>query len=149
MAVNEDNAMSARGTLRRSALAAGLGVILVPAVAIAVLGDFNGDGQIDQADFAALPGCMGGPGGSLGPGCGEGGTRVGPTIPADEAGRYDTDALTECLREVKSLHPDEDTIILSADPTVPYEDVVAAMDASRSDDDGPLFTEVLLAAGVR
>jgi hypothetical protein len=40
-------------------------------------------------------------------------------------------------------------VIITADPNVPYEDVVHAMDTARVGPDGPMFGDVLFAAGVR
>ena len=48
-----------------------------------VPGDYNGDGNVDPADFAELPECMRGPGGGLGASCG----------PFDFDGDLDVDAI--------------------------------------------------------
>ncbi|MCZ7685161.1 MAG: hypothetical protein M5U28_42880 [Sandaracinaceae bacterium] len=40
-------------------------------------------------------------------------------------------------------------MILTADPEVAYEDVIAAMDAMRGSEEAPLFPRVRLSAGVR
>jgi biopolymer transport protein TolR len=86
-----------------------------------------------------------GSGGILSPGCtDEGASTRGATVAAG-----DYDGLTECLRRVKSRFPDEDAVILSADPLIPYAELVRAMDASRADASGPLFPNVLISAGVR
>ena len=45
--------------------------------------------------------------------------------------------------------PDEDGVIVSADPSVAYEHVVAAMDALRRRGNRILFDKVLISAGVR
>ena len=62
--------------------------------------------------------------------------------------RNDLAALTACLRRVKERHPGE-TVTVSAEPDVPFADVLRAMDAARSDERGPLFPDVLLSAGRR
>jgi biopolymer transport protein TolR len=86
-----------------------------------------------------------GSGDVLGAGCGEGVTGTGAATVA--AGDYA--ALTACLRRIKERYPEEETVTLSADPLVPYADVVRAMDASRGDEAGALFPDVLISAGVR
>jgi biopolymer transport protein TolR len=89
-----------------------------------------------------------GTGGVLANGCGvESGTGA-PTLPIRD-GAYDYEALTNCLRHVKGEFPEEDTVIVSADPNIHYEEVLRAMDASRADARGPLFPRVLVAASVR
>jgi biopolymer transport protein ExbD len=49
---------------------------------------------------------------------------------------------------VKAQFEDETRVTLSADPEVPYDDLISAMDAVRGDED-ELFPDVLLSAGVR
>lgn len=87
--------------------------------------------------------------GIVAPGC-EG---VGPgvTIPSVSGAdaRPDFTALSDCISRVHSRYPTESRVILSADPDVPYEDLIGAMDAVREDGDGPLFSDVLISAGVR
>jgi biopolymer transport protein ExbD len=57
---------------------------------------------------------------------------------------HDFAALAARLAEVRAAHPDERAVILSADPMVPYEAIVAAMDAIHGS-----FEDVRLSAGVR
>jgi biopolymer transport protein TolR len=71
------------------------------------------------------------------------------TVAVESDGRYDWARLTRCLAEVKERFPDEDQVIISADPLVHYEHVVAAMDASRAQETTDLFPNVILSAGVR
>lgn len=59
-------------------------------------------------------------------------------------GAYDFEALHGCLLGLRAQYPDEDRMILTADPEVPYEHIVGAMDAGRDS-----FPRVLLSAGVR
>jgi len=89
-----------------------------------------------------------GSGGKLAPGCEgiEAGGSV--TVPKAKAG-YDWAALTECAVKVKSKFEDETTVTISADPTIHYEHVVAAMDSMRSKGDDELFPQVMIAVGVR
>ncbi len=101
-----------------------------------------------------------GSGGKLAPGC----TQMqqgrvitvsnlpNPQADADGDGMpdvYDWRGLTRCLVTVKGQFPDEDQVILSADPNVEYRHLIAAMDAIRADGELPLFPNVLLSAGVR
>ncbi len=70
------------------------------------------------------------------------------TVPAAMNGEHDWKALTTCVKRVKEQFEDETRVTLSADPEVPYEDLIAAMDAVRGND-SELFPEVLLSAGIR
>lgn len=84
-----------------------------------------------------------GEGGRLRPGCravGGGGLTV--------RGR-DFDALRACATRIHAAYPAERAVTLSAAPEVPYQDVIATMDALRGSEAGLLFPDVLLAAGVR
>lgn len=101
-----------------------------------------------------------GSGGKLAPGCTQmqpGRVITVPNLPnaqADSNGDgfpdvYDWRGLTRCLATVKATYPDESQVILSADPSVEYRHLVAAMDAVRADGELPLFPEMLLSAGVR
>ena len=82
-------------------------------------------------------------GGSIAEGCKGMGT--GLTVP-NVGGRQDLAALTSCARWVKQERPAETQVSIAASPGVPYEDVVAVMDALRADAEGPLFPEVALGA---
>jgi len=66
-----------------SGLVAGLILLAAPDARSQGTGDHNGDGSVDGADFAALPRCLGGPGGGVGAGCG----------PFDFDGDLDVDVL--------------------------------------------------------
>jgi biopolymer transport protein TolR len=89
-----------------------------------------------------------GSGGKLARGC----TTTAPgkviTVPAGMNGEHDWKALTTCVSRVKKQFEDETRVTLSADPEVPYEDLIAAMDAVRGDEN-ELFPDVLLSAGIR
>jgi len=89
-----------------------------------------------------------GSGGKLARGC----TTTAPgrviTVPAAMNGEHDWNGLTNCVKRVKEQFSDETRVTLSADPEVPYEDLVAAMDAVRGDE-SELFPDVLLSAGIR
>jgi len=86
--------------------------------------------------------------GGIAPGCG--GTTDGPgvTVPRTAEG-HDFAALRACLERVHARFPDEREVILSADPSVSYEELIGAMDAARGSADAPLFPDVRLSAGVR
>lgn len=89
-----------------------------------------------------------GSGGKLAPGCEQIGTGRVITVPKRGA-TYDWEGLTACVAKVKSQFPDERQVIVSADPLVPYEHLISAMDAVRNKGDDELFPEVMLSAGVR
>lgn len=84
-----------------------------------------------------------GPGGFVAPGCES--TQSASTF-AVRARDYA--ALSACMASVHG-RVDDDRVIVSADPQVPYEDLLHAMDAVRSHGDRALFREVLISAGVR
>jgi biopolymer transport protein TolR len=87
-----------------------------------------------------------GSGGVLAPGCDEMASAGTRTITRDG---HEWEQLTQCLTRIHAAYPEEREVILSADAQVPYEDVIAAMDAARADGTAPLFPEVRLSAGVR
>ncbi len=89
-----------------------------------------------------------GSGGMLAPGCDAIGPASAPTVPLG-AESYDFDALGACAARVKDRYPGETEVVLGADPTVEYENVIRAMDALRSRDGALLFPDVLVSAGVR
>lgn len=64
---------------------------------------------------------------------------------------YDWAALTQCMATIKNTYPDEEQVILSADPQVEYRHLIYAMDAVRTDPARhvPLFPNIMLSAGVR
>lgn len=62
---------------------------------------------------------------------------------------YDYTRLQQKLIEIKKSFPDEESMIVSADGSVPYEVIVRVMDAARRSADGKiLFPAVAFAAGV-
>lgn len=85
-------------------------------------------------------------GGRIGQGCVAG----APGVVAARVGEgYDLAALGRCATALHAAFPEEEQVILSADPDVPYAALIEAMDALRSDGPTPLFPEVRLSAGVR
>ena len=82
----------------------------------------------------------------------------GATVPRVAAGpdesadgkKYDGPGLTECVRKLKSqLENDapqlaaERQVMITANPNVPFQEVVRAMDALRKDDKGELYPDVV------
>jgi biopolymer transport protein TolR len=89
-----------------------------------------------------------GSGGKLGPGCEQ--VQSGRVITVPKRGNaYDWAGLTQCAQRLKRRFPDEERVILTADPAVEYQHLIAAMDALRQNGSDELFPEVLLSAGVR
>ena len=86
--------------------------------------------------------------GMFAPGC-EASAPGAVTAPPMADGSPDFEALARCLRAVHERHPSEREVILSADPEVPYEALVGAMDAAREGPSGVMFPEVRISAGVR
>ncbi|MGI5863885.1 MAG: ExbD/TolR family protein [Myxococcales bacterium] len=67
-----------------------------------------------------------------------------PTIPRRADGSYDYSALTAKMLEIKKVFPEESKIILGADAAIPYEILVATMDACREHAGQMLFFDVSL-----
>lgn len=68
-----------------------------------------------------------------------------PTIPVREDGSYDYEKLTEQMVQVKAAVPEETKVIVAAEPEIPYEALVATMDAIRETKDRrQLFPDVTL-----
>ena len=74
-----------------------------------------------------------------------------PVISKLPGGQYDYKGLTKKLQEIKSA-PDnagETKAIFSADATIPYDIVVATLDATRTTEDGKvLFPDITFSAGL-
>lgn len=62
---------------------------------------------------------------------------------------YDVATVTRCASALHDLHPADREVVVSADPDVPYGDVVAVMDALRAQGEEELFPDVRVSAGVR
>lgn len=82
-------------------------------------------------------------GGNVAPGCND--TGPGIAIPRKDAD-YDYDALKACAAKLKGASPDfkdETGVTISANPPIPYQVVIGAMDAVRKNEAGEdLFPEV-------
>jgi biopolymer transport protein TolR len=94
-----------------------------------------------------------GRGGSLAPGCKDFGSGV--TVPLMSASqdesttgkKFDAGTLQKCARalkdEIERMEHDETQVMISANPNVPFQEVVRVMDALRSDEKGPLFPKIV------
>jgi len=82
-------------------------------------------------------------------GGGEGAEEAGPTVPIKGDGTYDYEALTAKLLEIKDAFPDEEKMVLNAEPDIKYTVVIGTMDASREKDGKMLFPDVVLSAGIQ
>ncbi len=89
-----------------------------------------------------------GSGGKLAPGCETTSTGRVVTVPK-RGNEYDWAALTQCLVKVKQQFPDEDQVIVGADPLVEFQHLVRGMDAVRYNGADELFPKILLSGGVR
>jgi len=82
-------------------------------------------------------------GGNVAPGCND--TGPGIAIPRRD-NDYDYDALKACATKLKAAAPefhDEMGVTISANPPIPYQVVISAMDAVRNNEAGePLFPDV-------
>ncbi len=75
-------------------------------------------------------------GGNVAPGCTDSG--VGLAVPKKD-GAYDYEALKTCASRLKASSPafaSESDVTISANPQVPYEVVIATLDAVRRNDSG-------------
>ena len=54
-----------------------------------------------------------------------------PTVPVRPDGRFDYDSLTAQMVKIKDRYPQETSVILSADPDIPYDILIQTMDACR------------------
>lgn len=73
----------------------------------------------------------------------------GPTVPRRADGSYDFVELSAKLALVKDAFPEENRVVISAEPEIGYGLLVQTMDAARrSHDRGELFADVVLSADV-
>ncbi|MDP2306388.1 MAG: biopolymer transporter ExbD [Pseudomonadota bacterium] len=66
-----------------------------------------------------------------------------------QGGKYPLEELTQLLRNYKSQYVLAENMVLTADGSVPYSDLIATMDAARTDASGPLFPGVTLGLAVQ
>ena len=72
-----------------------------------------------------------------------------PTIAKKADGKYDYEALTKKLDEIKNEFPEETRVILMAEPDTNFEILIQVMDATRqNEEDRILFPDVVLSAGL-
>lgn len=72
-----------------------------------------------------------------------------PKITVDGQQKYNFEALNRKLIEIKKNFPREQSVIITADEDVIYDDIVKTMDASRESADGrELFPAVAFSAGI-
>jgi len=120
-----------------------------------VIGRGGGGGSPDQATLNLSVTVtergiiVAGSGGKLQPGCATTGTGNIITVARRADGTFEWPALTQCLVVVHGQFPDEHQVILTADPNIEYGNIIAAMDAVRSQGTTDLFPDVMLSAGVR
>ncbi|MFQ5597575.1 MAG: ExbD/TolR family protein [Nitrospiria bacterium] len=57
-------------------------------------------------------------------------------------GNYDLAGLTSILKQMKQQHPQETSMILLSEPEIPYESLIAIMDACREDQAAVLFPDI-------
>lgn len=55
---------------------------------------------------------------------------------------YELEGLSELLMQVKAKHPGENALILLSEPEIPYEALIAVMDACREKEGRALFPEI-------
>jgi biopolymer transport protein ExbD len=73
----------------------------------------------------------------------------GPTVPRRADGSYDFIELSAKLALVKDAFPEENRVVISAEPEIGYGVLVQTMEAARhSRERGELFADVVLSAGV-
>jgi len=82
------------------------------------------------------------------PGCEDTGAGGTIAVPARN-GALDGEGLRHCAARLHSALPEVNDVVLTADPAIPYADLIHAMDALRADGETPLFPTVLISGGVR
>ncbi len=76
---------------------------------------------------------------------------AGPTIPKKRMGGqldYDYNELGKKIREIKADNEDESQVNIGAERNITYDVVVKVMDATRGDEKGEMFPNVVLLGGV-
>ncbi|RME57079.1 MAG: hypothetical protein D6795_00135 [Deltaproteobacteria bacterium] len=61
----------------------------------------------------------------------EEGKDSGASVPRKDNGEYDYEKLGQILYSIKQAHPAHSSVILLANPTIPFETIVKVMDTSR------------------
>lgn len=65
-----------------------------------------------------------------------------PTVGLLPDGAYDFKTLARKMRGIKNAFPETQAVYVAADDNIPYEVIVATLDATREDDRGQLFPAV-------
>lgn len=65
-----------------------------------------------------------------------------PTVPLLPDGAYDFPTLARKMRGIKNAFPDTQAVYVAADENIPYDVIVATLDATREDKQGELFPTV-------
>jgi len=76
---------------------------------------------------------------------------AGPTIPKKRVGGkmdYNFAELSKKMRDLKNDNDEESQLNIGAERNIDYETIVKVMDATRSDDKGELFPNVVLLGGI-
>jgi len=92
---------------------------------------------------------VGAEGGWMAPGCATTTQQGGGVAVPKRGDGYDWSGLTDCARRIHSEFPEERKVIVSADPEIEFEHLIAAMDALRAHGTDELFPEVMISAGLR
>jgi hypothetical protein len=122
------------------------------ALLLGALGEEGAFEDVLSGDLNILVGGEGlivaGAGAKLRPGCRD--TAIGRVVAVPlRDGAQDWAELGRCLARVKEQFPSETTVIVSADPNIPFADVANAMVAARGSTARPLFPAIMYSAGVR
>ena len=72
----------------------------------------------------------------------EGVAKTPPTVPLLPDGAYDFARLSRKMRGIKNAFADTNAVYVAADENISYEVIVATLDATREDAQGPLFPAV-------
>lgn len=72
----------------------------------------------------------------------EGVAKTPPTIPLLADGAYDFRSLTRKMRGIKNAFSATQAVYVAADDNIPYEVIVATLDATREDSQGKMFPAV-------
>lgn len=121
--------------------AATAGASAAPALTRAPLGEFRLRVELKPNGVDLLFGER-----RLDPSCTRAAQSEAPTVAAPAGGGVAADGLTRCARAMKDTlaAPQETQGLLTATPDTPYRDLIAAMDALRSDGTVPLFPDLNL-----
>jgi len=71
-----------------------------------------------------------------------------PPIPKKGTGEYDYPALAQKALEIKDTYPEENKVIIAAEPDIKYDILIKVMDTLRNKGDKLLFYNVLLSPGI-